>query len=170
MANIISTQLLQDGPRNAVVKFVAVLDTADITNQLVVAPDSLSSMQPAFSGYPVPATVAIKAMEYRVSGATVADLQWDATSPVLVEAMSGNGKSDYREVGFLQNNAGAGVTGNITLTTRSNATPSTSNIISVTLVLWLIKQLPGPGNTNIPFLGAMFSSSANSSLIPILPL
>lgn len=174
MANSLTTQLLQDGPRNTVVKVTGILDSGDVSGVVVVNPAALSSMQPGFSSYPPPDTLAIKAMDFSISDGTDVQIYYDATVPVLFEVLTGRGKSDFREIGFQQNNAGAGVNGKITLTTRSNSTPSSSNVITFTMTFWLIKQLQrnqdNPSGGGVLGSQANFSQQSNSQLIPVIPL
>jgi len=55
-------------------------------------------------------------MYYNLSGMTV-DVLWDATTDQLCMSVSDHGVLDFREIGPISNNAGAGVTGDVSFTT-----------------------------------------------------
>ena len=81
--------------------------------------------------------MAIKKVTYNVEDTLSVNLFWDATTPVRIEELTGRGKMDFWKGQPLQNNAGAGITGNITATTQGWAT---STILSFSIIIEMIKQ------------------------------
>ena len=59
MANVVSTQILEDGERNAVVKITGVLDTSNVSATTIVDPANYS---------PVPTQFRIDQIDYSLSG------------------------------------------------------------------------------------------------------
>ncbi len=135
MANSTSIQILQDGPRNVIIKFEGVLDTSDLASTVVVDPATLSLMDAANNR--LASKLAIKKITYNVEDTLSVNLFWDATTPVRIEEIVGRGKMDFIRSQPLQNNGGAGVTGKITATTQGWVA---SAIVSFSLILELIKQ------------------------------
>lgn len=90
-------QIVIDGARNTIVKFVGA-GTLDVSTLVET-----------------PATVKINKIIYDVGAATDAVLSWDATTDVPITGLSGRGTMDFCYFHGLTNNAGAGVTGDITL-------------------------------------------------------
>ena len=104
MANVISTQIITDGPRNATVKITGVLDTSDMAVQTVV---DLSTL------LPIPPTCRIYHIDYSISDQLELQLQWHATTNVVIMPLAGRGRLGFYEFGGLVNNSGAGKNGNI---------------------------------------------------------
>lgn len=134
MANSTSIQLLIDGPRNVVVKFEGVLDTTDLASTIVVDPSTLSQIDSY--GNP-PSELSITSIQYSIEDGLSLNLFWDATTPVRIEELVGRGKMEYHKIGGLINNAGAGITGNITATTQGWIP---SSILSFSLIITMVKQ------------------------------
>jgi hypothetical protein len=135
MANAFATQILSDGPRNAIVKITGILDTSNLASTVAV---DLTTLSPIVPGTNVtrPATVAIHHIDYSISDQLEVQLAWDATSPVVIMPLAGRGRLMFKDFGGLQNNAGAGKTGNITILT----TGWTSGTQVFSVVLELVKQ------------------------------
>jgi hypothetical protein len=127
MANSFLKQTLVDGARNAVIKLTGVLDTSDLGQTTAVDLTTLS---------PVPSTVYIDHLDYSISDQLEVQLLWDATSPLVILPIAGRGRMSYGNFGGLQNNAGAGKTGNILIKTTGWA--SGTQVFSI--VLELVKQ------------------------------
>ena len=138
MANVVTAQVLLDGPRNTQVKITGSINTANITSQVIVTASTLSSILPGLSGNPGPATVAVKNIDYTIADGLTCQLNWDGATPAIIDELYGRGSLDYTKWGFQQNNA-ATPTGNISLTTLGWTTGQTLNF---TITLWLIKQGP----------------------------
>lgn len=135
MANSTSIQLLQDGPRNVVVKFEGVLDTSDLASTTVVDPALLSQLD--YWQNRNAAKLAIVKITYNIEDLLSVNLFWDATTPVRIEELTGRGKMDFRHGQYLQNNAGAGITGKITATTQGWVA---SAVLSFSIIVEMVKQ------------------------------
>lgn len=138
MANAIAVQVLQDGPKNTVVKVTGILDTANATLTTLLDPALQSSIIPDWPGQPLPLSYAIKAVDYNVQTPLIARLWWDATTDVLIDVYTWRYSVDYTPYGMLQNNSGAGKTGKILIDTLGY----TSGTLEFSLVLWAVKQGP----------------------------
>lgn len=127
MANVISTQILEDGERNAVVKITGIIDTSDVSATTVVDVTSYS---------PVPTQFRIDHINFAISGNMIVRLLWDASTDVDILPVNGRGKMHFNSYGGLNNNAGAGKTGNIQLMTNN----WTSGTQVFSIILELVKQ------------------------------
>lgn len=127
MANVLTTQIILDGPRNAIVKLTGVLDTSDESLTIKVDPASFS---------PIPTQFRIDHIDYSISDQLEIQLFWDASSPLIILPLAGRGRLAFWNFGGLQNNASTGKTGKISLKTTGWA--SGTQIYSVTLEL--VKQ------------------------------
>lgn len=125
MADAVSSQTIIDGTRNVVMKFT---NLSDGTGEAAVLKVDVSGLSGAPSG------VRIDKIHYSVNG-MVATLLWDATTDVRIIELSGDGCFDFRPFGGLPNNAGAGVTGDILLTTTGHTSGD-----SYSIVLEMVKQ------------------------------
>lgn len=129
MANTVNVQTLVDGERNAVLKVYLESDgvTGELSDQVVVDVSALSG---------APSTVRLDRVEAELEGFTAA-LEWDATTDVPILNVTDNGKAcwDFCAVGGLPNDAGAGVTGDITISTTGFAAAGDRG----TLLLWVRK-------------------------------
>lgn len=135
MANNVSVQILVDGRENTVVKMQGVLDSSDVVSTVLVDPALLSDLGP-FAGLKA-SNLRIKRIQYSIEDSLSVNLQWDATTPLMIEELVGRGQMDYGKFGGLQNNAGTGKTGKITFSTQGWATGS---VLSFSLILELGKQ------------------------------
>jgi len=113
MADAVTTQKIQDGDRQAVFKFTNI---SDGTGESAVVKIDVSTLQPESRTGRLCTSVAINQMYYNLSGMTV-DVLWDATTDQLCMSISDHGVFDFREIGPISNNAGAGVTGDVSFTT-----------------------------------------------------
>lgn len=125
MADTVSTQILLDGPRHAVVK---ITNLSDGTGESAVAKVTASSLSGA------PATVNVERVHYNVNG-MVATLLWDATTDDRMLELSGYGTFDFSHFKGLTNPKSTGYTGNILLTTTGHSAGD-----SYSIVLELLKQ------------------------------
>lgn len=132
MANSLSIQILEEGPRNAVVKLVGVLDTS---NQSAVLAIDLSTLNQGGLG-PTPTAVRIDMVDYSISDQLSVQFLWDATTDVVALALVGREDMNFRGFGGVTNNAGAGKTGNILVTTTGYA----SGTQTYTIVMQMVKQ------------------------------
>jgi hypothetical protein len=134
MANSFTTQILQEGPRNAIIKLAGVLDTSD--QALTTAVDVTTLTQGGVSI--APAQVRIDHIDYSISDQLEVQLWWDATTDVIIMPIAGRGKMSFWNFGGLNNNSGAGKSGNILIKTTGYA--SGTQVFSV--ILELVKQGP----------------------------
>lgn len=79
----------------------------------------------------------INKITYNIEDTISCNLFWDATTPKRIEELVGRGQMEYKGFGGLQNNAGAGVNGRITLSTQGWAA---TGVLSFTLILEMVKQ------------------------------
>jgi hypothetical protein len=128
MANAVTTQIIVDGARNAVVKVVGILDSSDLSATTIVDPASFT---------PLPTKFRIDQVQYSVEEGLSVLLDWDATSDVYIDSFDGSGTAKYHRFGGLTNNAGAGVTGKIEASTEGWASTGTYHF---TLVLQMTKM------------------------------
>ena len=119
MADAVTTQTLVDGPKNLVVKLT---NLSDGTGEAAVLKIDVST----YAG--TPSRVRIKKIHYSVAG-MVATLLWDATTDVRIVDLQGDGWMDCSAFGGLWNNAGAGITGDIMLTTAGHTLNDSYSII-----------------------------------------
>lgn len=124
MADAVTSQIVVDGARNAVMKFT---NLSDGTGESAVKKVTAASLVGA------PAKVKIQKIHYSVFGMSVR-LLWDASSPVAIADLQGDGWMDCERFGGLINNAGAGVTGDILLTTAGHSSGD-----SYTIILEMVK-------------------------------
>lgn len=128
MANATTTRILRDGWRNAVVEVVSVLDTSNLAATDVVDPASFS---------PVPSTFIIDRIEHNTSGQLSVQILWDATADVVAATLNpGSETLNFKEASGLTNNAGAGKTGKIQMSTTGWA----SGTQTTTVTLYMRKQ------------------------------
>ena len=109
MAITITNQTLLDGERNAVMQFTGVCDGAgQETNVVKVDVSALA---------PICKRVAIKLIEYNISGGIVR-LLWDDDDPIEFLDLSDLGNEfDYRKMGGMQSTASLNASGNILFST-----------------------------------------------------
>jgi hypothetical protein len=119
MADAVTSQTLLDGSRNVIMKFT---NTSDGTGEAAVMKVDVSALTDA------PSRVTIEKIHYSVSG-MVARLLWDADTDLTIVDLQGDGCLNCRAFGGLRNNAGAGVTGDILLTTVGHTAGDSYSII-----------------------------------------
>lgn len=109
MADTVTSQTLVDGARNVVMKFTNI---SDGTGEAAVTKVDVSALAGA------PSEVVIRKIRYATFGMAVRIL-WDATADTqawLIPADT-DGEIDFTAFGGLHNDAGAGKTGDIQVTT-----------------------------------------------------
>lgn len=117
MADAVTTQTLFQGDKVLVMKFTNVSDGTGETNVVKV---NVSSLTP----YQGMSCVAVQIDRiYAMTSGMEVKLNWEATSPQVIVTIPSNVTftQDYDDFGGIDNNAGAGKTGNVTFTT-TNAT------------------------------------------------
>lgn len=134
MANAVTTQVLVDGPRNVIIKVDGYLDTSDYPATAIADPATLSFVD---NGNTYKASqLRIDRIIYAIDEGLVVTLLWDATTPVRIVDLARSGHMEFQKGQGLQNNAGAGKTGKILLSTEGWG----SGIKEFTLYLELVKQ------------------------------
>ena len=135
MANSVNTQIVQDGPRNVVIKVEGILDTSDLTSTVIVDPSVLAGMDN--TGTIKALGLIVDRIQYSVEDLLELRLAWDATTPTRLVELDGRGTEKFERFGGLTNNSGAGRTGKILLSTQGWVAAA---VLSFTLVLTLKKQ------------------------------
>lgn len=116
MANVVTTQVLVDGPRNVVIKLTGILDTSDVTATSLVDLTTLSAVDIAGS---TPTRLIVDKITYNVEAGLSVNLAWDATTDVTFATLVNSGdKMNFKKFGGLYNTEAAGVTGAIMYSTQ----------------------------------------------------
>ena len=130
MANVTSIQILQDGPRNLVVKLIGTLDTSDVSLATLVDVATLSAIT---NDGQLATRIVIDKISYNIEAGLAVNLYWDATTDVLAASLVNSGDDLYAQsYGGLWNNAGTGITGNLLYSTQGWSAGAT---LSFNLVL-----------------------------------
>lgn len=135
MANEVTIQIIQDGPRNTVLKVSGVLDTSDLAQSVLIDPAVMQEMGKTLGKA---GSFRLKRVIFNVEPALAVNMWWDATVPVRIEDLTAQGHKEFESFGGLTNNAGAGVTGKILYATQGW---SAGAILSFTFTLELVKTL-----------------------------
>ena len=130
MANSVGIQTTVDGPRNVIVKCTIYADTSDVSSTTLLDPATLSATQPPTN------QLRIDEVQYSVQDGWYVNLLWDASSAVHIVDLAGRGFFDLKAFGGWINNAGAGKTGKILVST----TGYSSGTMVATFTLHAIKQ------------------------------
>lgn len=130
MANFaIATQILVDGPRNVVSKTTGDVAVGALpTNVTVLDPAALSDMMPGMPGSQLATLLRIDEIEYSITDGIILQLTWDATTDIAIAELYGRGKICMKDVGGIQNNAGAGNTGIILLSAIASGAASPTQV------------------------------------------
>ena len=137
MSLTLTTQLLNDGPRNTIVKITG-NGTMPQAATTVVTASTLSSMLPGMAGSFPPTLLRVDKIDYSITDGAIVQLQWHATTNLDIVELFGRGHIDAKHYGGLQNNAGAGVTGDIDIAVVASGAEAPT-LVSVMLILWLVK-------------------------------
>lgn len=141
MANTNTKRILADGPKNAVVELVGVLDTDTAGAPFSVAPAIDLSVD--FVNNDAVGTLVglrIDEIQYSISDNLTARLFWDATADQVIAALAGRGKVCLERYNGLQpNRAAAGYTGDIDLTVDNIVINADIIIQGYTLLLSMTK-------------------------------
>ena len=109
MVDTVTSQILDSGPRNLIVKFT---NESDGTGEVLVKKVDVTTFTPSPSIH-----LKVRRIIYAISGMTVR-LYWDATPPVDMAPLAGFGNLDYSSFGGLTVPVIAGATGSILLSTN----------------------------------------------------
>lgn len=118
MANAVTVQVLEDGPRYRIIKVIASVDTADLAETIVA--DASTLTPETDMGAPL-ASFAIDWIGWSVGSTILASglvglLQWKATANADAYVLAGSDHQKFPQL--IVNNAGAGKTGSLVLVTR----------------------------------------------------
>jgi hypothetical protein len=117
MSDAVTSQTLHDGPKNCVMRFTNISDGVGESAVLKVDVSGLSTSRDRTC-----VGVAIEKIDFMTDGMGV-NILWDATADVVAALLptSEFGCLDFCSMGGLQNNAGAGKTGDVLFTTVGHA-------------------------------------------------
>ena len=126
MADAVTSQTIQDGERNCIMKFTNV---SDATSESAVAKVDVSALASNSEGKSC-SEVKVMRVSHAIVGMSV-QLFLDATSNVLLMelAESSNGHMDFKDFSGIPNNAGSGKTGDILFTTKGHSSGDTYSIV-----------------------------------------
>jgi len=126
MADTVTTQTIQDGERNCIMKFTNV---SDGTGESAVVKVDVSALQSNPSGIAC-SEVRLVRVSHAIVGMSV-QMFFNATTNVLLMelAESSNGHMDFQDFGGIPNNAGSGKDGDILFTTKDHTSGDTYSII-----------------------------------------
>lgn len=113
MGNVTDIEVLQDGPRNVVLKLTGILDTSDVSATELIDPADLNVIG-QIEG--LANRLAIDHIKYNIEDTLSVYLYWTATSDVLIIPLEGRGNLPF-EVS-LTNTEATGVTGAIKYATQ----------------------------------------------------
>ena len=126
MADAVTSQTIQDGPRNCIMKFTNV---SDGTGESAVAKVDVSALAANAEGVSC-SEVRVLRISHAIVGMSVQLFLNASTNVLLMElAESSNGHMDFREFGGIPNNAGSGKNGDILFTTKGHSSGDTYSII-----------------------------------------
>mgnify|MGYP003150320046 CR=1 FL=1 len=126
MADAVTSQTIQDGPKTAILKFTNV---SDGTGESAVKKVDVSALNSLADGTACTGAT-IEKIWWQCNGMKV-QILFDASSNVLCIELGENqsGHHDYSNFGGLINNAGSGKTGDILFTTVGHSSADTYTII-----------------------------------------
>lgn len=133
MANSLSMQITEEGPRNAVVKLTGILDSSDATeNPAIALTDFINNdANLVLTGFRV------DLIEWSMSNNMEVQLSWNAAVQQSIYPLAGRGRIYANNYGgFLPVSTALGYDGSINLTTNGYVSGTTQNF---TVVLELIK-------------------------------
>lgn len=138
MADVVTSQILENGPRHLTMKFTCLSDATGETGVVKVDATASGPGGVVIQGQTLyPGThLKVQEIDYDVH-AMVLRIQWEATANVDMMVLGGFGVKSYRKSGPLQNPKTTGATGSIAFTTVGAAANS-----SYTVVLKMLKGLP----------------------------
>lgn len=133
MANVTTKKILQEGPRNAIVKLTGILDTADVSLTSVITKADFTNNDPNLTliGF------RLDFVEYSMSNNAEINLFWNGTVPEQMIPIAGRGRFGGRNYGGINPTTTAlGYDGSINLVTTGWAGGLITNY---TVILELVK-------------------------------
>ena len=139
MANTNTKRIVADGPRNAVVELMGVLDTSAATFAVTPAIDISVDFTNNDSGLTL-VGLRVDEIQYSISDGVTVRLFWDATTDQLIAALAGHDKICAGAGNGLQpDRTAAGYTGDIDLTVNNITVAAGTPIQVYTLLLYMTK-------------------------------
>ena len=147
MANVFNMKVLQEGPRNAVVKLTGILDSGDLTAPSVVALSDFhnNDQNQYLTGF------RIDFVEFSMSTGLEINLWWNSNTPEQITPLAGRGRFGSKNYGGLYPDpTRAGYDGSLNMSTTgaSGGTFVTGQTANFTVILELVKLYNT--NSNIP--------------------
>ena len=126
MADAVTSQTIQDGERNCIMKFTNV---SDGSGESAVAKVDVSALAANAAGISC-SEVRVMRVSHAIVGMSV-QMFLNATANVLLMqlAESSNGHMDFHDFGGIPNNAGSGKNGDVLFTTVGHTSGDTYSII-----------------------------------------
>jgi hypothetical protein len=126
MADAVTSQTIQDGERNCIMKFTNV---SDGTGESAVAKVDVSALAANAAGTSC-SEVRVMRVSHAIVGMSV-KMFLNATANVLLMelAESSNGHMDFKDFGGIPNNAGSGKNGDILFTTLGHDSGDTYSVV-----------------------------------------
>jgi len=134
MADTVASQIIENGPRRFVIKLTNFSDGTGESNVTKVTAAQLGAT--AANGLQ---HAKLRKVEYAVPTGLV-QIQWKASTNVDAVILSGTHTLDFSDTQGIQNDAGSGVTGDVTLTTQGFKAVATA-ASGYTIVLYFIKGI-----------------------------
>jgi hypothetical protein len=126
MADTVTSQTIQDGERNCIMKFTNV---SDGTGESAVAKVDVSALAANAAGISC-SEVRVMRVSHAIVGMSVQLFLNASTNVLLMElAESSNGHMNFRDFGGIPNNAGSGKDGDILFTTVGHSSGDTYSIV-----------------------------------------
>jgi hypothetical protein len=126
MADAVTSQTIQDGERNCIMKFTNV---SDGTGESAVAKVDVSALAANAAGVSC-SEVRVMRVSHAIVGMSVQLFLNASSNVLLIElAESSNGHMDFKDFGGIPNNAGSGKNGDILFTTKGHSSGDTYSII-----------------------------------------
>jgi hypothetical protein len=114
MANVLTTQIIVDGPRNLVVKVTGTLDSSDVPLTTIVTPSAT---------FGAPPLVQLMYIDYAITDPIEIQLQWQGTPNQPLLPLAGRGRMGFVDFGGIPDNA-ITPTGNIQMLTTGYTAPT----------------------------------------------
>jgi len=126
MADAVTSQTIQDGERNCIMKFTNV---SDGSGESAVAKVDVSALAANAAGVSC-SEVRVMRVSHAIVGMSVQLFLNASSNVLLIElAESSNGHMDFKDFGGIPNNAGSGKNGDILFTTKGHSSGDTYSII-----------------------------------------
>lgn len=131
MADAVTTDVLVDTSKHYAIHMTNICDG---TGEAAVVKIDVSTLVGPQNGA-APTTVSIEKICWDIQGFTNVRLLWDATTDDVAVIMSGQGFTNWKDVGGLHNPNSSGVTGDLVLTTVGDTSGDTYDI-----TIWCKKE------------------------------